>query len=347
MTKPSIRSLTGAISPYRIQDLETRRCIENILQRFQWVIDNWPDTVKPLSFRFSVANYQGEVQLVGDEVPQKVRRFYGHDSAGRLGFFTLPDDPLFRMSVVNNSGVVTLVNDEQDPDYGQRYGVDVSGEKGWIYPIDHPFRFQQTDDNGGDITAGLVRLNGVNLTVTGLPASLSTLTASMRYWIALDTANGTAEWLSGTVEAYPTFPVGSDSIMIFPILTITCAGATDEEVITGFKQERWVDIVEGSTSITIDKIPTPTPPTYQRTIDDTTNADMALKWKAGDVNGLGQELGLVHITHTTPLYDEYAHTWYSYVRTETFNAKGMLVELSIGDRVTVHEPINHALLPAP
>lgn len=346
MTKPSIRSLTGAISPYRIQDLETRRCIENILQRFQWVIDNWPDTVKPLSFRFSVANYDGEVQLVGDEVPQKVRRFYGHDSAGRLGFFTLPDDPLFRMSVVNTSGVVTLVNDEQDPDYGQRYGVDVSGEKGWIYPIDHPFRFQQTDDNGGDLTAGLARLNGVNLS-TGQPASISQLKVSTRYWIALDTANGTAEWLSGTVEAYPTFPVGSDSIMIFPILTITCAGATGEEVITGFKQERWVDIVEGSTTVTEDDIPTPVTPTYERTIDDTTNADIALTWKAGDVNGLGQALGLVWTFHTLPEYDEAYHKWCSYVRTLTVTAKGQVVELTAGMKVEVHAPVGHSTLPVP
>ena len=340
----TVRKTPGVIAPDRVQDIESRRVLQSIMSRVQWIIDNWPATAKPLAFEFSVANYNGRVQLVGDEVPQKVRRFYGHDAAGQLGFFTLPDDPSFQMSIVNTSGVVTLVNDLQDVDYGQRYGVDVAGARGWVYPVEHPFRFQQVDDNGGDITAGLVRLNGVNLTVTVLP--ITALKVSTRYWIALDTVNATAEWLSGTVEAYPTFPVGSDSIMIFPILTITCAGAVGSEVITAIRQERWVDIVVQAA--TADTEPDPEDPSTYVDIMSRDGNDppvgpgdstaLVNTWAAGGVNGLHKWW------NAGTVWDGYAATpvLYYMSRRETITTKGKIFGDGAEARIIIDTPVNHA-----
>lgn len=343
----SIRRLSSSVALDRISDLEIRRCIQAALERIQWMLDNWPATSVPLQFKFSVQNYSGVVQLVGDELPRKKRRYYGTNEFSKLGFHDLPDAVKYDMSVVVTDSVVTLKNDEREPDYGQYYAVGVDSEKGWQYPREHPFRFQQTNDNGGDITAGLVRLNGANLSILNLPSSLSSITESTRYWIALDTENATAEWIGGAVSTYATFPTGSDTIMIFPILTITCSGAAGSEYISDIKQERWVDIVEGATDVTEDSLPTPTAPVYEREIDDTTTADIALDWTAGDVNGGGQLLGLSYTFHTLPEYDESDHKWYSYVRTMTITAKGTVQKLTTATKVEVHAPVGHSTLPAP
>ena len=216
------------------------------MARLQWILDNWPTTVKPLAFHFSVANYNGRVMLVGDEVPHKVRRFYGHDAAGKLGWFVLPDDPSFQMSVINNSGVVTLVNDEKDPDYAQFYGVDTQGEKGWQYPIEHPFHFQQTGPQGGILTEGLVRINGVDTAITNWPTDgeLADVATSTAYWITVDTFNETATWASGPQA--DGFPTGSQTLMVYPVLILTCG--VESEVIETWEQRRYSDIVVGASS---------------------------------------------------------------------------------------------------
>ncbi len=246
-----IRRVPGVVAPDRIVDIETRRVAQSIQARVQWMLDNWPDAVRPLAFCFSVRNYNGHVQLVGDAVPAKVRRFYGHDASGALGWFTFPDsaDVKFQMSVINNSGIVTLVNDEEDPDYGQFYGVGANDTKGWQYPIEHPWRWQQKSKDSGNLTAGLVRINGVNKN-HGQPASLSGFTESMRYWVEVDTTAEMATWTSGTLADNPIFPVGDDHTIIFPILTVYVETRPEtiegEEVqvpyITGFVQERWSHI---------------------------------------------------------------------------------------------------------
>lgn len=251
-----VRTVAGFIGPAQIQDPETRRVVAAIIQRVQYIFDNWPAETKPFEFLFSVANFNGRLQLKGDEVPVRAKRYYGHDAAGALGWFLFPEsaDVKFQMSVINKSGIVTLVNDKQDPDYGQVYGTGMDAEKGWQYPVEHPWRWQQTSETGGDLTSGLVRIDGIDQ-VHGMPANVNDLTESMRYWIAVDTTAKTAIWVQGTVAAFPQFPPGDANTIIYPILTIEVDTRTEtiEEVeteipyITGFEQHRFSDIAIGAT----------------------------------------------------------------------------------------------------
>lgn len=344
----SIRALSGSIALEQIADLEIRRCLQAALFRIQWMLDNWPKDSVPLQFKFSVQNYAGVVQLVGDELPQRKRRYYGTNEFSKLGFHDLPEAVDYDMSVVVSSrGIVTLKNDEKTPDFGQYYAVGINDEKGWQFPREHPFRFQQTDSNGGDITAGLARLNGANLTITGLPTSISTLTASTRYWIALDTENATAEWLSGAVEAYPTFPVGSDSIMIFPILTITCAGAVGAEVITAIRQERWIDIVVGASGGETDPDPVDPGSTYVDIMSRDGNdpptgpgdsTALVNTWAAGGANGLHKWW------NAGTVWDGYAATpvLYYMARRDIITNKGKVFGVGAETRITIDTPVNHA-----
>lgn len=353
-----IRRVPGVVAPDRIVDIETRRVAQSIQARVQWMLDNWPDAVKPLAFDFSVRNYNGHVQLVGDTVPAKVRRFYGHDASGALGWFTFPDsaDVKFQMSVINNSGIVTLVNDEEDPDYGQFYGVGANDTKGWQYPIEHPWRWQQKSKDSGNLTAGLVRINGVNKN-HGQPASLSGFTESMRYWVEVDTTAETATWTSGTLATTPIFPVGDDHTIIFPILTVYVEKRPEtidgEEVqvpyITGFVQERWCHIALGAAAT---EEPNPVDP-YEFIIlsrdgndppqgpgDSTAKQDF---WNSGQVKGLHQWVNFGTV------WDGYAATptLYNQMRQMIVTTKGKVRYTGVETRITIDVPVNHALLPPP
>lgn len=99
----------------------------------------------------------------------------------------------------------------------------------------HPFRFTQTSSTGGDIESGYLYFNGVQITITGLPASLASVTTTTRYYIAVTLSAGTAEWLSTS----GAFPDDVDDTEIYPILALTCA----DSVIADIKQHRWSDIV--------------------------------------------------------------------------------------------------------
>jgi hypothetical protein len=330
----SIRSISGPVDVGRIQDPEVRRALQAILFRQQWIIDNWPATTKAKNYTYSVKDFNGDVHLVGDEVPHKDKRYYGTDAWGVLGFHRIPEDVVHRMSVSNKSDVVTLLNDEQDPDYGQGYGVDIDGDKGWIYPREHPFRFQQTSDTGGDITAGTVMFEGSILTITGLPPSLSDVKTTTCYYITLDIDGGTASWGSAAND----FPAGTTTATVYRILKLICT----DDIITGIEQHRWSDIsVDTPSGAPDDPVD---PGEYVTTIDDTAVADIAKTWQVGDVDGFGVRLGLEHTKHTVPVYSETDHKWYSYTRVLTYAIDGRLFKMSAATKQTVHEPINHALL---
>jgi hypothetical protein len=330
-----VRNITGAVAPDKIPDPETRRCVQNILQRVQWILDNWPGTSKPYAFVYSVREYGGTVQLVNDAAPVKARRYYGHDESGALGWFLVPDDVTFDMSVVNNSGIVTLKNDAQDPDFGYVYGVGTDGQKGWVDLVDHPWRFKQTNETGGDLTNGLVRIAGAD-TAHGMPSSLSGITTSTSYWITVDTDAKTATWASG---AYASgFPTGSSTQLVYPILSLVCNATTG--VIDFIEQRRFSDIAVLEPGTEDD----PTEPDYPMVIDDTTTADITKGWMFGQIGPSLNVQGLKFTFHTLPEYSESDQKWYSYVRTLTIAANGKVFSLTTAARVTVHEPINHAVL---
>lgn len=329
------RTITGAVAPDQIPDPETRRCVQNILQRVQWILDNWPATSKPYAFVYSVREFGGTVQLVNDAAPVKARRYYGHDESGALGWFLVPADVDFDMSVVNTSGIVTLKNDERDPEFGYVYGVGTNGQKGWIDLVDHPWRFKQTNETGGNLTTGLVRIDGVNIT-HAMPASLSGVTTSTNYWMVVDVDASTATWASG---AYASgFPTGSSTQLVFPILTLRCNGTSG--VIDFVEQRRFSDIAVLKPGTDDD----PTEPDYPMEIDDTTTADIAKQWTFGQIGPSLNVQGLKFTFHTLPEYNETDHTWYSYVRTLTIAANGKVFSLTTAAKVTVQEPINHAVL---
>jgi hypothetical protein len=100
--------------------------------------------------------------------------------------------------------------------------------------VKHPFRFTQTSDTGGNIESGSAYVNGGLTGITDLPASLSSVTVTTRYYVEVDLDAETATWKSTTSG----FPDGDADTEIFPILTLTCAAS----VITDIKQHQWSDI---------------------------------------------------------------------------------------------------------
>jgi len=113
---------------------------------------------------------------------------------------------------------------------------------------DHAFRFINTKSTGGTITPGTCRIDGTPVTITGLPATLSGITESVKYWISVDLVAGTATWASHAT----TYATGSATVQIIPILEITCAGS----VITSWIQRRCSDIVRSSWILSVIYNPT-------------------------------------------------------------------------------------------
>ena len=109
---------------------------------------------------------------------------------------------------------------------------------------DHPFYFNQTSTTGGTLTAGKCFIDGADTTITSLPATLSSVTTTVKYWVSVDRSAKTATWASGAA-----YPAGSATVNIYPVLEITCAGS----VITGYLQRLFDDIVTeaATTAVTI------------------------------------------------------------------------------------------------
>lgn len=99
--------------------------------------------------------------------------------------------------------------------------------------FDFSFRFARTSSTGGTISEGKCYIKGILTTITSLPSTLSSVTSSIKYWVAVDLSANTAAWSSGT--SYPTSSATSE---IWPILEITCASS----VITAWKQRQLSDI---------------------------------------------------------------------------------------------------------
>jgi hypothetical protein len=156
-------------------------------------------------------------------------------------------------SVLSRGNMLTLENDANFPGPNKMYATNKNGLKGWV-PVgtiggnvvsgggggggtrvetDHPFKFTKTSDTGGTITTGLLTIDGVDATITGLPTSLSGVSASIKYWLDVDLTGSTATWESGT-----DFPEGDDTTEIVPILEITCAGG----IISSWIQHEWSDV---------------------------------------------------------------------------------------------------------
>ena len=81
--------------------------------------------------------------------------------------------------------------------------------------------------------------DGVPITITGLPATLSSVTSTTYYWIELDLAASTATWASGA--GLPGGDAEGDAdTEYWPILKLTCSVA--DEVITDILQYQLGDI---------------------------------------------------------------------------------------------------------
>jgi len=100
----------------------------------------------------------------------------------------------------------------------------------------HSFRFKQTTATGGTVQAGACYLDGTAKTITNLPASLSGVTASTKYWIEINLTSGAVDWKSGT----GAYTAETATLLVRPILEITCA----DSVITGWVQRRCSDLHE-------------------------------------------------------------------------------------------------------
>jgi hypothetical protein len=129
------------------------------------------------------------------------------------------------------------VKAEEEPDVaaalaGTSLGDLIASEGGGTN--DHSFKFVQTSDTGGTLTAGVLYLAGTAKTITGLPATLASVTVTTKYYITIELAASTAAWNS-TTGAYPA---GDGDTEIWPILELTCA----DSVITGVKQCQCSDI---------------------------------------------------------------------------------------------------------
>lgn len=106
-----------------------------------------------------------------------------------------------------------------------------------------PFRFVKTSSTGGTVARGLIYVKGVSVTsVSGwtdfatTDLTLSGVTTSTKYWIAVTLATGACAWSSGVA-----FPTSTAAVEIWPILEITCSGS----VITSWYQHQWVNIHQG------------------------------------------------------------------------------------------------------
>ena len=104
-----------------------------------------------------------------------------------------------------------------------------------------PFAFTKTGATGGTLYHGSVYLAGVAKTMsawtnhgTGADLTVSGVTATTRYYVAVEFASATATWNSTT----SAFPASDDDTEVFPILTLTCAGS----VITAVKEHWTCDI---------------------------------------------------------------------------------------------------------
>jgi hypothetical protein len=103
------------------------------------------------------------------------------------------------------------------------------------------FGFVKTSTTGGTLYHGSVYLAGVAKTMsawtnhgTGADLTISGVTSTTRYYVAVELGSGTATWNSTT----GAFPASDDDTEVFPILTLTCA----DSVITAIKEHHACDI---------------------------------------------------------------------------------------------------------
>jgi hypothetical protein len=106
--------------------------------------------------------------------------------------------------------------------------------------FDFAWRYQGSiGGTGGEVTPGLVRIDGVGYTVDPIATAAWTLAGintSVHYWVEIDTSSvtPTVTWKSGAA-----IPAGSETLIVYPILDFTCAGG----VITSYIQRRCADII--------------------------------------------------------------------------------------------------------
>ena len=224
-TQLTRRAAPGMVAPDYVQDPEARRVLQSQQWFQQWVIDNWPQPVEPL-----------EQVVIAPQEAIPVPPVPPHTSSGGGG----SAQPFFDKSIVSTAGIVTLSGDATTPGNSKVYGTNSSGTKGWFDAPgeDHDFKFTKTSTTGGSITAGLCMIDGIAKTITSLPATLTSVTTSIKYWVSVDKVAKTATWASHAT----TYATGSTTVDIFPILEITCA----DSVITSWIQRRASAIVLGS-----------------------------------------------------------------------------------------------------
>jgi hypothetical protein len=91
-------------------------------------------------------------------------------------------------------------------------------------PDSYSFKFKRTSTTGGTLTAGVLYYGGDTKAITNLPATLSGVTASMKYWILIDFSAATATWASGA--NYPTLTsTQKENQELWPMLEITCSAS--------------------------------------------------------------------------------------------------------------------------
>ncbi len=313
------RGLPGVVDPGFVADPETRRVLESLKWRIQWIIDNWPISKSELQYLYSVIRKSDNILLANDEKNPTGNKYYGTNSVGKKGWHDLPETNIddkktggggpsvalienhsFRLvKGVPNSigtytpgrcyieGTLTTITDQPTAtitagagsgttyywvrvntsaatatwESGTSLGTALTNEI--IYPIleatrvaglfttiverrmsdiivsasasdvNHPFKFTLTSATGGDLTTGKLAIDGVDTTITDLPTSLSSVTSSVKYWIAVDLSGSTAAWTSGAA-----FPEGDATTEIIPVLEIVCT----DSVITSFVQHQFQDV---------------------------------------------------------------------------------------------------------
>jgi hypothetical protein len=190
---------------------------------------------------------------------------------------------------------------------------------------DHPFKFGQTSSTAGDVSSGTCRIDGAVTTITNLPSSLSSLTASKVYWIEVDmsAASPTAEWKSHAT----TYATASALLLVFPILEITCA----DSVISSVKQRRSSDIV-----IVNGEPANPSSPDTIGSAAEGSESAETTTWTSGGTKGLA-----VYIQTRTSYFHAGDKKIYGGFRLFTFDKLGRLYSLSGETRVEIEAAEAH------
>jgi hypothetical protein len=86
----------------------------------------------------------------------------------------------------------------------------------------HPWQFVPatlTNITAGTIQLGAITFGGVHVSLSSWSATVSAVTATTYYWVALDMLMATATWGSGA-----GVPSSNEKIQYRHVLTLTCAG---------------------------------------------------------------------------------------------------------------------------